>query len=403
MPDLPDYRPLAARYAEPLTRFLADLVRIRSVNGADPEAAVAERIIAEAERLGFAARLITKDPARPNALVEWGSGERGFAIIAHIDTVAEGDHTAWKHGPFSAEIDGGRMYGRGAADNKAGVACGLYTLALLRDHGLLDPVRVRVVVAGVVDEESGASSTLGVRYLLDQGCLPVQGAIYAYASDIVCIGHRGLLRLILRAQGQAIHSGSPEWSRGQGGVNAVTGLAEALLRLEALHVPAPEHPAFVGLGCRITPGTVFHGGQFESMVPASAEALVDVRLMPGQSADDVLTQVDAILAEVMAGRPGLSLDYAIKNNLPAAAIPADHPLAETAGRYARAYTGAPWPVEGAGPAHEGYMLIGAGIPTLPGFGPTGGSAHAPDEWVDLASLPVTVAFFAGIIQEVLTG
>ena len=90
--------------------------------------------------------------------------------------------------------------GRGAADNKAGIACSLYTLALLRDLNLIDPARQQVIVAGVVDEESGACSPLGVRYLLDSGALQARGAIYAYTSDIVCIGHRGLIRLELNAQ-----------------------------------------------------------------------------------------------------------------------------------------------------------------------------------------------------------
>jgi len=48
------------------------------------------------------------------------------------------------------------------------------------------------------------------------------------------------------------------------------------------------------------------------------------------------------------------------------------------------------------------MLIGAGIPTLPGFGPTGGGAHAPDEWVDCASLTQTVAIFGAIAQDYLS-
>ena len=81
----------------------------------------------------------------------------------------------------------------------------------------------------------------------------------------------------------------------------------------------------------------------------------------------------------------------------AAAIPIDHPLVQIAQRHAQAHTGQIWPIAGAGPANEGYMLIGTGIPTLPGFGPTGGKAHAPDEWVDIASLTATLATFAGII------
>lgn len=396
-----DLTTLARSRENELLSFVQDLVRIPSVNGRDTEAAVAARIRVEAARLGLASELSAADPARPNALAWWGEGPAGFALIGHMDTVAEGDAAAWTHPPFGAEIVAGRLYGRGSADNKAGIACGLYTIALLRDHGLLDPSQVRVLVAGVVDEESGASSQLGVRHLLDVGRLPVQGAIYAYASDIVCIGHRGLLRLVLDAGGQSIHSGSVEWSQKRAGVNAVTGLAAILVRLEGLALPAPEHPAFTGLGCTITPGTLFRGGEFESIVPATARAVVDVRLMPGQSPETVLEAVRAVIAAEQATRPGLTVTLTVKNNLPGAAIASDHRLARIAQRHAEAVTGRAWPIAGAGPANEGYMLIGAGIPTLPGFGPTGGGAHAPDEWVDCVSLSQTVAVFAGIICEYL--
>jgi acetylornithine deacetylase/succinyl-diaminopimelate desuccinylase-like protein len=88
-------------------------------------------------------------------------------------------------------------------------------------------------------------------------------------------------------------------------------------------------------------------------------------------------------------------------DIPGAAIPKNHPLAVLAQDYTEKVTGRRWETAGAGPANEGYMLIGAGIPTLCGFGPTGGNPHAPDEWVEIASLPATVAIFAGIIHDYL--
>lgn len=389
--------------------FLQDLIRLRSVNGRDTETAVAQRILTEAKQLNLPAQLVAADPERPNVIVKWGTGKAGFALIGHMDTVAEGDHDNWSYPPFGAVMEnrlpqrrrGGRLYGRGAADNKAGLACGLYTLAVLRDLALLDPARFHVTLAGVVDEESGASSPLGVRYLLDEGFLAAQGAIYTYTSDIVCIGHRGLLRLQLQARGQAAHTGSPAWHRGTAGVNAVTGLAAILLALEQLDLPVPSHPAFLHLGCKVTPGTLFMGGEFESVVPAAATAMVDIRLMPGQAVEDVLTAVNQIIDRETAHRPGLSVIVTIKNQLPGVAIPIDHPLAQIAQQHAQAITKRDWPIAGAGPANEGYMLIQAGIPTLCGFGPSGGSAHAPDEWVEIASLSTTIAMYVSIIRDYL--
>ena len=219
----------ALKRQDRLVRFLQDLVRIPSVNGRENEGEVAGRVLEEARALGLDGEIVAPNPERPNVLASWGEGERGFALLAHMDSVAEGAGP-WKHPPFAAAIEDGRLYGRGAADNKAGLACSLYTLALLRDAGRLDPNEVRLLAAGVADEESGASSPDGMRALVDGGYLPVQGAIYSYTSDIVCVGHRGLLRLEIEAHGRAVHSGSEAWSRGEAGANAVTGLAAALDR-----------------------------------------------------------------------------------------------------------------------------------------------------------------------------
>ena len=391
----------AGKYGSDLTAFLRDLVRIPSVNGRETEAALAERIQVEANQLGFESRLVALQPDRPNVLVTYGTGANRFALIGHMDTVAEGDPASWSSPPFAAEVKDGRILGRGTADNKAGIACSLYTLALLRDLNLIDPARQQVIVAGVVDEESGACSPLGVRHLLDSGMLQARAAIYAYASDIVCIGHRGLIRLELTAHGQSIHAGLAEWHHHNQGANAVMALADLLLRLESLTIPAAAAPGFEHLGFTITPGTIFRGGSYPSIVPDSADAVVDIRLLPGQPSVHVLERVREQIHAVENERPRISLEMKVIVDIPGVVIPRDHPLALLAQDYTEVLTGRRWETAGAGPANEGYMLIGAGIPTLCGFGPTGGNPHAPDEWLEANSLPATVAMFAGIINDYL--
>jgi acetylornithine deacetylase/succinyl-diaminopimelate desuccinylase-like protein len=388
-------------YQRDLTAFLRDLVRIQSVNGRNTERNVAECIEGEARRLGLDSQMLALQPERPNILVSYGTGEDGFALIGHMDTVAEGNQESWSSQPFAGEVRDSHLFGRGAADNKAGIACGLYTLAVLRDLNLINPAHQKVMLAGVVDEESGACSPLGVRYLLDSGALQARGAIYTYTSDIVCIGHRGLVRLELSGRGQAVHAGVAEWHQHIRGTNAVMALADLLLRLETIKISAEPRPGFEHLGFTITPGTVFEGGSYPSIVPELASAIVDIRLLPGQSSRQVLELVQEQMQIVHAERSGIAFETKVTIDIPGAFIPGDHPLATLAQDYTEAMTGRRWETAGAGPANEGYMLIGAGIPTLCGFGPTGGNPHAPDEWVELASLPVTTAMFAGIIYDYL--
>jgi succinyl-diaminopimelate desuccinylase len=388
-------------YRPALTAFLRDLVRIPSVNGRDSERALAFRIEEEAHKLKLKSGFIELQPDHPNILVTYGSGTDRFALIAHMDTVAEGDPASWSSQPFAGDIKEGRIIGRGAADNKAGIACALYTLVLLRDLDLINQDSQQVIFAGVVDEESGACSPLGVRYLLDSGALQARGAIYTYTSDIVCIGHRGLVRLELLAGGQSVHAGVAEWHNHVRGANAVTALADLLLRLERLNIPAVLTPGFEHLGCTITPGTIFQGGSFPSIVPDSATAVVDIRLLPGQSSADLLELVLAQIRLVESERRHITFEIKVTVDIPGAFIPQNHPLALFAQDYTEAVTGRRWSTAGAGPANEGYMLIGSGIPTLCGFGPMGGNPHAPDEWVEVDSLPATLAMYAGIIHDYL--
>src|SRR5579862_3898169 len=82
-------------------------------------------------------------PGRPTIIVGAPNSaarvaEGGLLLVAHSDTVPEGDHATWHHDPFGAEIDTSRLFGRGACDNKAGIAAGFFALVMLRQLGLLD-------------------------------------------------------------------------------------------------------------------------------------------------------------------------------------------------------------------------------------------------------------------------
>lgn len=79
-----------------------------------------------------------------------------------------------------------------------------------------------IQLACVVDEESGACSTIGIRYLLDRKIISGLGAIYVYPDMNVTIGHRGLLRLAIDVKGENAHTGSTEWNTKTKGANAVS-------------------------------------------------------------------------------------------------------------------------------------------------------------------------------------
>src|SRR5262249_28910384 len=146
-----------------------------SVNGVHAERAVVDVIASFVQRHGLEFEVAGRDNNRPNIIIKSGpSSEAALLMIAHTDTVAAGSKETWTYSPFAAEVVGGRLYGRGAADNKGGIAAAIAALLMLRnaDHNTVKPSAWLVCVP---DEEAGASGELGVRYLREAGKLSGQG------------------------------------------------------------------------------------------------------------------------------------------------------------------------------------------------------------------------------------
>jgi acetylornithine deacetylase/succinyl-diaminopimelate desuccinylase family protein len=367
------------------------MIQTRSVNGVDPERNLAELIAREAASLGLRAELHAMQPERPNVVVSTTrKGETRLLLIGHLDTVPAGDETAWSHPPFAGAISGGRIYGRGAVDTKSGMTAALYALAAL--GAVLGAGEAKFI--GVPDEESGATGTLGIKYLHDQGLLGGRGAIYAYSGQQITLGHRGLVRYRLICRGEAVHTGFDEWQEGSAGANAVTGMARLLLALEATHFPYSSTPYFERYRTLITPGTVINGGVSVNIVPDTCEALVDCRLTPEVSRADVDARIQQIVEQIAGQHPRLRYEVELLNDAPAAITPEDAAIVPALESAIHDVTGTQPERLVAGPANEGYLLIERGIPTICGMGPTGGNAHALDEYVEIKGLVEAAIIFA---------
>jgi acetylornithine deacetylase/succinyl-diaminopimelate desuccinylase-like protein len=274
------------------------------------------------------------------------------------------------------------------------MAAAVYALAALRSHPGALPPGTRAQFTGVPDEETGATGTLGIRYLAARGMIQARGAIYAYSGSEIILGHRGLLRYRLRCEGKAIHTGAHEWQERTAGANAVTGMARLLLALEAAQFPPSPAPYFGEFRTVITPGTVIEGGVSVNIVPASCSALVDVRTTPEEDAASVEALIDREIAQITAQVPSLSFAYERFNEIPAVCSDPAAPIFRVLADATQRVRGVTPAMTVAGPANEGYLLIGQGIPTVCGFGPLGANAHAADEYLDIASLGEAAEIFA---------
>lgn len=266
-------------------------------------------------------RRVAAKPPIVNLLVKLKGGRPGRRLIfnGHLDTFPVGDAGAWSCSPLGGEIADGRLYGRGSADMKAGLAVGLMTAKLLAKYRA--ELAGELVLALVGDEETGGA--WGTRHLLANDADGLGDAMIsadAGSPFVVRFGEKGQLWLEITARGRGAHGAHVHL-----GDNAIERLMGALARmadLRALHCPIPadiraavmaasaQSEAVSGTGetatllsVTVNIGTI-SGGTSVNIVPECAKARVDVRFPPGLAVTDVVAAARALLKDV----PNVALD-----------------------------------------------------------------------------------------------
>ncbi len=383
--------------------FLQRLVRARSPNpflpeSSPPDAPVEEEVAAviqqELHRLGFQAELRGVSSQRPNVLCSIpGSGktEKTLILTTHMDTVEPSGYT---RDPWGAEIEDGRLYGVGAADAKAQIASFIYAAYALRKAGIT--LSSGLILAFVVDEEPGACSPYGTRYLLEQGMLQGDAALVGEPGNhLIAIGHRGIYRFRLQIKGEATHTGVKAWEQRRRGRNAILDMARVALALAERSLPDMSSAAFPNRKSVLTFPTLIRGGSGINVVPGSCEAYGDVRLLPGMTADEVKTLIREQLERLAI------TTYHLDDVLfvPAAETTPQAEIVQTLTTAVETITGVRPRLEGSGPACDGWMFVTRGIPTVCGYGVACGGVHGADEWVDIASLRTLTVVYAHTIMR----
>lgn len=367
-------------YTKDIISFIQKLVSIPTVTGINNEVEIIKAIADEAKKLDLPFQIITKDTSHPNIFAgENFNRKEGLLLIAHVDTAGVGDETKWQHKPFGAEIENNKLYGRGSIDNKAGIALSLYTLKILKDQGKLHLAKF----IGVSDEERGADSIFGAKYLLEQG-LQAKAAIYTYSgNDVITIGHRGQVKLWINVTGESAHSGSSTWQDGTRGASAIDALNSFLTKVNKFEMEG-THEAFPNYTFKQTV-LYIEGGAKTSLVPDKAGCLIDARLLPIHDNNVYIKNITNIAKGLETEKVKFNLE--IQTNLPAVFIKNDEKIVTILKDLSKKVLNIEPEIRGCGPANEGYMFIEKDIPTICGFGVSGDGVHSKDEYLDLNSVP----------------
>ncbi len=411
----------AAREVEAETIGLLDaLVREPSLLGAEQGAlAVMETAFRDA---GLTPSRVPVDPAaladKPGwspPLIDYAGREnvvavhrptraagRSLMLGGHVDVVPTGPERLWTTPPFAPSIRDGRMFGRGAADMKAGLAAMVMALAALRRAGWQPAAELQL--AAVIEEECTGNGALAVMHALPRpdACLipePGPGFPALYVAEVgVVWAWVGLI-------------GKPAHVRAKHeGVNAIEAayvvmerfrtLEDRLNRAEHRHpaFAADNHPINVNIG-------TLQGGEWNSSVPTEATLGVRVGVMPGMSCFEVKAQIEALVAEAETDPRlrGARLSVRFAGFMAdGCTFPPDQAISRSVAAQHRKLTGADVPHYAAAGLTDArhYALSGTEATC---YGPDADNIHGIDESVGLDSvhqltrvLALTVADWCGL-------
>ena len=299
-----------------------------------------------------------------------GKSPDRILLLGHTDTVWPAGEIAKR--PF--RIEGGRAFGPGVFDMKAGI--------LLMWMALRTTPSKSVTVLLTSDEEVGATSSRALIESEARQCRAVFVLEPSLPGGVLKTARKGVGRFTVKAVGRAAHAGiDPEK-----GINAIEEIARQILKIQKM--------TDLARGTTVTVGVV-QGGTRSNVVPAEAAAEIDVRIASIEEADRISRAIKALMPEL----PDARLEIRGSINRPPMERSSETARLFDIARGVAAQLGIELKEGSTGGASDGNFTAALGIPTLDGLGPVGDGAHAIHEWVDVESLPQRAALLAGLIEN----
>ena len=351
------------------------------------ELAAAEIISAELGRSGIDSRIDSWDRTRANITAQVkSSGRKGALLFAcHLDVVPAGEAN-WSKPAFAAVESDGKIYGRGSADMKGGIAAIATAIGEIVDSGT--KLQGDIILFGAAGEETDSCGAK--RFVRNRGELPeLAGVVLPEPTDFEIItAHRGILWLQVTTKGKAAHSSAPQL-----GVNAIASMKSVLGELENFKIRFEPHDL---LGeCSMSINTIA-GGQAMNVVPDKCEIGIDIRTVPGQNYQDIIDDLQNIFAKLKQKNPQFEAEVSIVRQVDALET-------DTQCDFVRDFCSVTGinKTTAVGFTTDGPHFASLGLPVVV-FGPGKPHlAHKPDEYIDLSDVEKAVEHYKNIILKFL--
>ncbi len=347
------------------------LVQIDSRNpdlvpGAPGEAAVARALGDVLRDWGFSVEIVDAAAGRPNVIARIGEGPgRTLMLNGHLDVVGvEG----MMHAPFDAELRDGKIFGRGSADMKGGIAAMCAGAARAAAAG----IGGEIIIAAVCDEEMASQ---GTRALIARGVRADAAIVTEPTGLTIASAHKGFVWIEVTVRGRAAHG-----SRYDIGIDAIRAASRIMVALDAYESSVLAGRRHSLLGRASLHASTIEGGSGWSTYPESCLLRVERRTLPGETPATVAREMHDVCAEAFGEHEGAWFQTQLVVAQEPSDVAADAPVVRALGDAIREGGGEPR-ITGLSAWTDAALLNAAGIPAIC-YGPGDISlAHSAEEYV----------------------
>jgi len=371
-----------------------ELVRIPSVSG--KEHAISKKISKQLESMGVQTEAVGLNVV---GRIRGSQGKPTLILNSHMDTVDVGNREDWHVDPFGAEIRDGKIYGRGAADDKGSLAAMIMAI----DTILKARVELRGNLVFIADtwEEGGTEKVKerkGIFELIDSKVIQGDAALIGEPTALhIGIGMRSPCMMEVISKGKAAHGSRPHT-----GSNAIVKMAKLVAAIGELKV---GHHEFLGSGSANV--GIIEGGFYPTVVPDRCRIVLDRRLTMGETPESATEGVLDLIKKVCERDNDLKLeDFEVKVQFswwPTLMSP-NEPIVGTLRKAAALVLGAePDLIPKKGHNNGGYIYHTTRVPVVI-FGPGHETApHSADECIEIEQVIDGVKIYTAAIVDFLGG
>lgn len=378
---------------EEAIQLLQDMIRIKTVNAPGDELPLAQFIKSKLDEMGVEDSDVDAFGENRGNVVGRikGTGmKEALFFNGHLDTVPPGD-IVWEHGPYSGELADNKIYGRGSADMKGGLAAMLVAMKAVKKAGW--QLKGDLIYSATAGEETDSIGAVKYR---DDGGLEGVGAIIIGepSSNGVNVAEKGAFWVEISTFGKTAHGAFPHK-----GINAVVHMNALISELVNYKFKYEENPV---VGSPTLNISTINGGVKTNVVPDKCVVTIDMRTVPGQVHSEIVKDFERIIEKLSYEIKDFKAEIKVLNDRPAVETKASHPFVKLAIETIKEEFGKEVEAKGVNFYTDASIFLpGTNLPCI-FYGPGDADmAHQPNEFVPVDGYMECIHFYIAMIENYL--